>query len=143
LTSLIFLSYNSYKDIKGGILVEAFIQLFNSLNNQSGLIHAYHKLFGGKRYKCEKLKIICDSNRLGIKVKGKELYIPRNEIKIHNHEKQNFKRFEEKGYFEFGGSTVVLLLNKNIKFDSDIIEANNLGYEVKVCAGESIGHIEE
>ena len=63
--------------------------------------------------------------------------------KINNHDKIECKKYEEKGYFEFGGSTIILLLNKNIKFDSDIIEANNLGYEVKVCAGEPIGQIEE
>lgn len=63
--------------------------------------------------------------------------------KINNHDKVECKKYEEKGYFEFGGSTIILLLNKNIKFDSDIIEANNLGYEVKVCAGEPIGQIEE
>lgn len=63
--------------------------------------------------------------------------------KINNHDKVECKKYEEKGYFEFGGSTIILLLNKKIKFDSDIIEANNLGYEVKVCAGEPIGQIEE
>ena len=63
--------------------------------------------------------------------------------KINNHDKIECKKYEEKGYFEFGGSTIILLLNKNIKFNSDIIEANNLGYEVKVCAGEPIGQIEE
>ena len=63
--------------------------------------------------------------------------------KINNHDKVECKKYEEKGYFEFGGSTIILLLNKNIKFDSDIIEANNLGYEAKVCAGEPIGQIEE
>ena len=63
--------------------------------------------------------------------------------KINNHDKVDCKKYEEKGYFEFGGSTIILLLKKKIKFDSDIIEANNLGYEVKVCAGEPIGHIEE
>ena len=84
---------------------------------------------------------ILDTNNL-----GRVVYVEVGALlvgKIHNHEKQNFKRFEEKGYFEFGGSTIVLLLNKNIKFDSDIIEANNLGYEVKVCTGEPIGQIEE
>ena len=64
-------------------------------------------------------------------------------VKIKNHDKVECKKYEEKGYFEFGGSTIILLLNKKIKFDSDIIEVNNLGYEVKVCAGEPIGQIEE
>ncbi len=59
--------------------------------------------------------------------------------KIHNHEKETFSRMEEKGYFELGGSTIVLLLNKKIRFDEDIIKLNDAGVEVKVCAGERIG----
>lgn len=66
--------------------MEAFIQSLLTINNQSGLIHAYHTLFGGKRYKCDKIIVINDNQRLGIKVKGKELYIPKQGIKIYNHE---------------------------------------------------------
>lgn len=59
--------------------------------------------------------------------------------KIHNHEKVTFSRMEEKGYFEFGGSTIVLLLKENIRFDEDIARMSENGVEVKVCAGERIG----
>ena len=59
--------------------------------------------------------------------------------KINNHNKITHKKFDEKGYFEFGGSTIVLLLKNSIKFDDDIIEKNNQGIEVKVSAGEIIG----
>lgn len=61
--------------------------------------------------------------------------------KIHNHEKNTFTRMEEKGYFEFGGSTIVLLLNKPIQFDDDIAKMNDEGFETQVCAGEKIGTI--
>ena len=59
--------------------------------------------------------------------------------KIVNHFHPFFKKGEEKGYFEYGGSTIVMLFNKDIKFDDDIIQMNNLGVETKVCAGERIG----
>lgn len=59
--------------------------------------------------------------------------------KIKNHHKQNFLRNDEKGYFEFGGSTIVVLLENKIQIDQDIIDANEKDFEVKVKAGERIG----
>lgn len=61
--------------------------------------------------------------------------------KIHNHGKRVFKKYEEKGYFEYGGSTIVILTNKNIIFDDDIKKYIDNGIEVSVCAGEQIGKI--
>lgn len=47
---------------------------------------------------------------------------------------------DEKGYFKFGGSTVILLFEKNkIVIDSDIIEQTKKGFECKVLMGEKIG----
>ena len=47
---------------------------------------------------------------------------------------------DEKGYFKFGGSTVVLFLQKGkIKIDEEIIKQTTLGYETKVLMGEQIG----
>jgi phosphatidylserine decarboxylase len=59
--------------------------------------------------------------------------------RIVNHEQLVFRKFEEKGYFEFGGSTIVLFFDRKIEFDEDIRKANADGYEVKVSAGERIG----
>ncbi len=57
-----------------------------------------------------------------------------------NHESYIFKKGEEKGYFEFGGSTIVLLFKKNtIKLDSDIEENSSLGIETNVKYGSRIG----
>lgn len=63
--------------------------------------------------------------------------------KIQNNQKSPFNKFDEKGYFEFGGSTVVVLLNKdvNIQFDEDVVKANNDGFETQVEIGERIGLI--
>jgi phosphatidylserine decarboxylase len=46
---------------------------------------------------------------------------------------------EEKGYFEFGGSTILLLLNRPVQFDEDIATMNKAGAEIQVRAGERIG----
>jgi len=47
---------------------------------------------------------------------------------------------EEKGYFKFGGSTVVLLFEKNkIHIDEDLLYNTANGYETTVKMGERIG----
>lgn len=60
-------------------------------------------------------------------------------IKNH-HEAGNMRRGEEKGYFEFGGSTIVLLLQKDrVKIREELIEqTKNLG-ETKILQGEMLG----
>ena len=51
-----------------------------------------------------------------------------------------FARGEEKGYFEFGGSTVILLLKPGAaKIDGDIAEYSGRGIETVVRYGEKIG----
>lgn len=62
--------------------------------------------------------------------------------KITNHHGRNhhFKRGEEKGLFEYGGSTVVLLIGKDIAdIDSRIMTNSMLGYETRVLMGQMIG----
>lgn len=59
--------------------------------------------------------------------------------KIKNHNIKVFKKGQEKGYFELGGSTIVVLVHNNIKIDSDIIENSLNGIETKVKYGEKIG----
>ena len=47
---------------------------------------------------------------------------------------------QEKGYFDFGGSTIVQLFEKErIKIDSDILEKSNENIETKVEIGMKIG----
>ena len=60
--------------------------------------------------------------------------------KITNLPKKSFKRGEEKGYFEFGGSTVILLVKKDIvDIDEDILKHSSNEDEVRVLMGERIG----
>lgn len=56
------------------------------------------------------------------------------------HQKCSVKRGQEKGRFEFGGSTVVLLLEPGrVAIDEDLLENSRLGYETIVKMGEQIG----
>ena len=59
---------------------------------------------------------------------------------VNHHGKAQVKRGQEKGYFQFGGSTVVLLLEKDrAAIDSDILDHSRRGYETVVRMGEKIG----
>ena len=52
------------------------------------------------------------------------------------------KKGDEKGYFKFGGSTVVLIFEKNrIRIDDDLLINTLNGYETAIKAGERIGVI--
>ena len=54
--------------------------------------------------------------------------------------KKNILKGSEKGYFKFGGSTIILFFEKEkVIFDSDLIEQTEKGYETKVMLGEKIG----
>ncbi|MBQ3327860.1 MAG: phosphatidylserine decarboxylase [Clostridia bacterium] len=51
----------------------------------------------------------------------------------------SFDALQEKGYFEFGGSTVLLVTGPNVTIDTDLLEASARGDEVKVRLGEPVG----
>lgn len=60
--------------------------------------------------------------------------------RICNRDVRSFSRGEEKGCFEYGGSTVILLLEEGkAQLDSDIAENSKNGIETKVLSGERIG----
>ncbi len=60
--------------------------------------------------------------------------------KIENTPKETFKRGEEKGYFCFGGSTILLLVEKDrVIPDSDILENSRKDIETRVYLYEPVG----
>ncbi|MDO5409194.1 MAG: phosphatidylserine decarboxylase, partial [Lachnospiraceae bacterium] len=61
--------------------------------------------------------------------------------KIQNeHGRCQVKKGQEKGHFEFGGSTIILLLQKDrVEIDHDLILNTESGYETIVKMGERIG----
>ncbi|OYP54363.1 phosphatidylserine decarboxylase, partial [Lachnotalea glycerini] len=59
---------------------------------------------------------------------------------VNYHEKANVRRGEEKGKFEFGGSTIILCLEKGrVIIDEDILANSLNGVETVVKMGEKIG----
>ena len=59
---------------------------------------------------------------------------------VNHHGKASVRRGQEKGYFQFGGSTVVLLLKPDAALiDADILENSRSGIETVVRFGERIG----
>jgi phosphatidylserine decarboxylase len=59
---------------------------------------------------------------------------------LHHREEYAFSKGEEKGWFEFGGSTIVQLFKKDsVKPDSDILGYSENGIETLVKMGEKVG----
>lgn len=59
---------------------------------------------------------------------------------VNHHNRGKVKRGQEKGYFEFGGSSIVLLFGRDqITFDEDILKNSANGFETAVKMGEKIG----
>lgn len=59
---------------------------------------------------------------------------------IQTYKGNTIKKGEEKGYFKFGGSTVVLIFEKDkIKIDNDLLENTMNSLETEVKMGERIG----
>lgn len=59
---------------------------------------------------------------------------------VNYHQQKDVKRGEEKGRFEFGGSTIVLLVKKDVvDIDNDILKNSSDDFETLVFMGEQIG----
>lgn len=58
----------------------------------------------------------------------------------HDEDAAAFTKLQEKGYFAYGGSTVILLLKQDaVRVDEDILTYSAQGIETKVRLGERIG----
>ena len=95
----------------------------------------------------ENLKVFCENSReyavLNTTNYGKVIQMEVGALlvgRICNLDKTTFSRGDEKGYFRFGGSTVILIFKKDtIKLNDDILEATDKGAEIKVKLFEEIG----
>ena len=59
---------------------------------------------------------------------------------LNYHGIRNVEKGQEKGRFEFGGSTIILALEKSrVQLDHRLLENTENGYETLVKMGESIG----
>jgi len=54
----------------------------------------------------------------------------------------SFKKGEERGYFKFGGSTVILVMKAGaVKWDEDLVRNSAAGFETRILCNERIGII--
>ena len=59
---------------------------------------------------------------------------------VNYHQEYQFKKGEEKGKFEYGGSTIVLLIKKDkVLIDKKILENSQRNIETPITIGEKIG----
>lgn len=81
--------------------------------------------------------VVFDSKHFGtlIQMEVGALFVGR----ITNHSKKEVNKAEEKGYFEFGGSTIVLFISKDsANLNEEIISSLNSGREIPVTLGDVI-----
>ena len=61
--------------------------------------------------------------------------------RINNYSVKEFKRYDEKGFFEFGGSTIIQLLKENkVEIDQEILNNSMEEIETQVFIGDRIGN---
>jgi phosphatidylserine decarboxylase len=59
---------------------------------------------------------------------------------IQTHTDERFNKADEKGYFKFGGSTIIMLFEKGkLQIDNDLLENSSKGLETSVLMGERVG----
>ena len=78
---------------------------------------------------------------------GKVIYMQVGALlvgKINNYNKKSFKMKEQAGYFSYGGSTCILIFEKDtIKINRNILNKSKKNIEVNVKYGEKIGEIKK
>ena len=124
--------YHHYSYIDSGKVSDSF-EIKGKLHTVSSISSKY------KVYK-ENHRIV---NVLDTDHFGRVIYIEVGALlvgRIKNNGLTVFKKGQEKGYFEQGGSTIVIFFEKDkINVDPDILEMSGNGIETKVRMGERIG----
>lgn len=144
-----------YKDFLGGtclvfrLAVEDYHRYcyFDSGNKGEntylkGVLHTVHPIVVGEydiyKRNCREYTVM-DTDNFGTAVQVEVGALMVGRIK-NFHGAHSFKRGEEKGMFEFGGSTIVLLLKKGAaEIDSDILANSRNNVETVVKYGMKIG----
>ena len=68
------------------------------------------------------------------------LFVVRLSAKFLKPESVTVTKGEEKGFFEFGGSTILLLLEKDkVKLCDDLLKNTREGFETKLLQGSVLG----
>ena len=59
-----------------------FINYFLTIDGMRGKVLLNHNLFGQKTYRCEKINVVNDDDKIGVRLMGQDLYILKKDIKL-------------------------------------------------------------
>lgn len=126
--------YHHYLFCDDGIIINNY-KIDGKYHSVNPIVYDNYKVFRENTRECTLVKTNNFKNIMYVEVGA--LLVG----KICNIKKQGkFKKGEEKGYFMYGGSTVILLIQKDaLLIDDEIIKNSNKNIETCVKCGEKIG----
>lgn len=126
--------YHHYLFCDDGIIINNY-KIDGKYHSVNPIVYDNYKVFRENTRECTLVKTNNFKNIMYVEVGA--LLVG----KICNIKKQGkFKKGEEKGYFMYGGSTVILLIQKDaLLIDDEIIKNSNKNIETYVKCGEKIG----
>lgn len=126
--------YHHYLFCDDGIIINNY-KINGKYHSVNPIVYDNYKVFRENTRECTLIKTNNFKNIMYVEVGA--LLVGR----ICNIKKQGkFKKGEEKGYFMYGGSTVILLIQKDaLLIDDEIIKNSNKNIETCVKCGEKIG----
>ena len=126
--------YHHYLFCDDGIIINNY-KIDGKYHSVNPIVYDNYKVFRENTRECTLIKTNNFKNIMYVEVGA--LLVG----KICNIKKQGkFKKGEEKGYFMYGGSTVILLIQKDaLLIDDEIIKNSNKNIETCVKCGEKIG----
>lgn len=104
-----------------------------------GKLHTISSFSDNYRTFCQNSRVV---NYINAKHGGKMIVIEVGAMfvgKIVNNNDSAFTKGQEKGWFEPGGSTIIVLAGNNVIIDEDIVNNSLQGIESRVLCGEGIG----
>ena len=126
--------YHRYCFIDDGKIINNY-KIDGYFNSVNPIVYDKYKIFKENTRECTYLKTKNFGNMMQIEV-GALLVGKIKNKKISG----SFYKGEEKGYFMYGGSTVIIMIEKNkVIIDKEIINNSLSGYETCVKYGEKIG----
>ena len=62
--------------------MQEFMRKFEQLNGVEAKVVLEHRLFDGQVFHCDELKTINDNERIGLKIKGKQIFMYKSNVKV-------------------------------------------------------------
>jgi hypothetical protein len=62
--------------------MQQFMRKFTQLNGKEGRVILEHCLFDGQRFYCRQLQTINDDERIGVLLKGHEIFMDKQDVKV-------------------------------------------------------------